>query len=79
MGQSEYDVEVAHRQHFGLPLGDPPVAGGCLALRTMAIAAGNGELTITCLMGSNSLWGVEERLSGRSKPFSLIQAVVDAC
>ena len=33
----------------------------------------------SCLMGSNSLWGVEERLSGRSKLFSLIQAVVDAC
>ncbi len=33
----------------------------------------------SCLMGSNSLWGVEERLSGRSKLFSLIQAVVDGC
>ena len=40
MGQSEYDVEVAHRQHFGLPLGDPAVAGRRLALGTMAIAAG---------------------------------------
>src|SRR5258708_6412151 len=33
----------------------------------------------SCVMGSNSLWGVEERLSGRSKLFSLIQAVVDGC
>jgi len=33
----------------------------------------------SCLMGSNSLWGVEERLSGRSKLFSLIQAVVVGC
>ena len=33
----------------------------------------------SCLMGSNSLWGVEERLSDRSKLFSLIQAVVDGC
>src|SRR5260370_18400427 len=33
----------------------------------------------SCLMGSNSLWGVEERLSGRSKLFSLIQSVVDGC
>src|SRR5260370_26574947 len=33
----------------------------------------------SCLMGSNSLWRVEERLSGRSKLFSLIQAVVDGC
>jgi hypothetical protein len=31
------------------------------------------------LMGSNSLWGVEERLSGTSKLFSLIQAVLDRC
>ena len=40
MRQSEDDVEVAHRQHFGLPLGDPAVAGRGLALGTMAIAAG---------------------------------------
>src|SRR5258708_5190567 len=31
----------------------------------------------SCLMGSNSLWGVEERLSARSKLFSFIQAVLD--
>src|SRR5260370_20809627 len=33
----------------------------------------------SCVMGSNSLWGVEGRLSGRSKLFSLIQAVLDGC
>src|SRR5260370_21080382 len=33
----------------------------------------------SCLMGSNSLWGVEGRLSGRSKLFSLIQAVLNGC
>jgi hypothetical protein len=33
----------------------------------------------SCVMGSNSLWGVEERLSGTSKLFSLIQAVLDRC
>src|SRR6266436_1264444 len=31
-----------------------------LALGAVPVAARNGELTITCLMGSNSLWRVEE-------------------
>src|SRR5262245_46526371 len=40
MGQREHDMEIAHRQDFRLPFGDPPVAGRRLALGTMAIAAG---------------------------------------
>ena len=40
MRQREDDVEVAHRQHFGLSLGDPAVAGRGLTLGTVAIAAG---------------------------------------
>ena len=39
MRQSEHDVEVAHWEDFGLSFGNPPVAGSCLALRAMAIAA----------------------------------------
>jgi len=35
-----------------LSRGEPALAGLALALGAMAIAAGNGELTITCLMGS---------------------------
>ena len=38
--QSEDDMEVAHRQHFGLPFGDPAVAGRRLTLGAVAIAAG---------------------------------------
>jgi hypothetical protein len=74
MGQSKDDVEVAHGEHFRLSFGDPPVAGCGLALRAMAIAAGNGDLPITCVMGSNSLWGVERgnrRKSNHSKPLFL--------
>ena len=47
--------------------------------RSTAALACNGELFITCLMGSKSLWGVEEWRSGRFKLFSLIKAVPDGC
>ena len=40
MRQSKYHVKVAYRQKLGLALADPAVASGCLALRTMPVAAG---------------------------------------
>ena len=49
--QREHDVEVRHRQQLFLALGQPLARRRSLALRTVPIATGNGELTITCLMG----------------------------
>jgi hypothetical protein len=51
--QREYDVKVSNRKQFALPRGNPPPASLRLALWTMTIPAGNGELSITCVMGSN--------------------------
>jgi hypothetical protein len=56
--KSEHDVEIRNGQKLCLPFGEPLGAGRGLALGAVAIAAGNGELPITCLMGSNSLWRV---------------------
>ena len=50
--QSEDDMEVADMQQFFLPLGQPAVTGVGEALRAMPVPASNGELSITCLMGS---------------------------
>jgi hypothetical protein len=55
---AEDQVIVTRRQQFPLPGCQPPVARVGLALRTVAVPAGNGALTITCIMGSNSLWRV---------------------
>src|ERR1017187_5953418 len=61
--QSEDDVEMRHRQQFSRPRGQPFCAHVALALRAVPIPAGNGELSITCIMGSVLLWGVR-RASG---------------
>jgi hypothetical protein len=54
----EHYVEIAGRKKFLFALGDPTFPCLCLALGAVPVAACNGELTITCLMGSNSLWRV---------------------
>ena len=59
MRQGEDDVDVGRGQQVLFPRFEPSVAGVGLAFWTMPASAGNGELSITCLMGSNSLWGVE--------------------
>ena len=56
--QRKYNVEIGDRQQFGLPPGQPLCARRCLALWAMSVATCNGELPITCLMGSDSLWRV---------------------
>ena len=58
--QSKDDMEITDVQQFLLPFGQPAVAGVGLAFWAMPISTRNGELSITCLMGSLSLWGVEE-------------------
>jgi hypothetical protein len=47
-------VEILHRQQFRATLCEPLGARQRLALGTMAVAAGNGELSITCVMVSLS-------------------------
>jgi len=49
---AEDQVKVANRQQFPSPGAQPLLPGIGLALGTVPVAAGNGELSITCLMGS---------------------------
>ena len=58
MGQSEDHVDIAGGQKVPLARRQPAVARVRLALGTVPVAARNGELPITCLMGSIFLWGV---------------------
>jgi hypothetical protein len=51
-------MKIGDAEYFTLACGDPSPTATGLALRTVAIAAGNGELTITCIMESIWLWGV---------------------
>src|SRR5580704_6476922 len=49
--QREHDVEVRHRQEFGLALGQPLARRRSLALRTVPIATGVvGDLRVTALL-----------------------------
>ena len=57
-GHGEDEVEILHGEQIALPGLDPPGFVQPLALGAVPIAAGNGELSIPCLMGSDSLWGV---------------------
>ena len=50
--EGEHDMEVLHRQQLVEARLQPCPLGHGLALRAVPIAARNGELTITCLMGS---------------------------
>jgi hypothetical protein len=47
-------MEVARGKKFLLARGDPPFPSSRLAPWAMPIATRNGELTISCLMGSFS-------------------------
>src|SRR5271169_5336421 len=51
-GECEDHVQVAGREKFSSTRGDPPFPSSDLTLRAVAIAAANGELSISCLMGS---------------------------
>jgi hypothetical protein len=56
MGQREHDVEVGHGQQCSRTRGQPLGTRVPLALRAVPAAACNGEISITCLMGSFFLW-----------------------
>jgi hypothetical protein len=51
-------MRIGDRKKFFLPPIDPTTAGVGLAFWAMPVSAANGELTITCIMGSIWLWGV---------------------
>ena len=50
--QGENHVEITYAEQFLFAGGEPALARLRLALWAMPISARNGELTITCLMGS---------------------------
>jgi len=50
--QSEDDVDVASGQQLSCPRLEPAQAGVALTLGAVPVTARNGELTISCLMGS---------------------------
>ena len=50
--KSEHDMDVASGQEFLATRLQPTVTGVGLTLGTVSISAGNGEIPITCLMGS---------------------------
>ena len=56
--QSEHDMDVGRGEQFAATCLDPAFAGARLTLWAMAIAAANGDLSISCLMESNLYWGV---------------------
>jgi hypothetical protein len=45
-------VEVGNFEEFLFTRGEPALARLCLTLRTVPVPAGNGVISITCLMGS---------------------------
>ena len=58
---AENDVIVGNRQDLLLPRSKPLITCVGLTLRAMPVSTCNGELSITCLMGSLSLWGLTRR------------------
>jgi hypothetical protein len=48
----EDHMDVTRREKLLAARCEPAVASSCLTLRAVPISAGNGELTISCLMGS---------------------------
>ena len=58
IGQREGHQEVGTGEQVCPLFVQPAIRLELVTLRAGAIAAGNGELSITCLMGSVSLWGV---------------------
>ena len=51
-GQGEDHVQVARGEQFSLTRSDPAFPSSRLALRAVPISTANGELPISCIMGS---------------------------
>jgi hypothetical protein len=65
------EMMVDNGQQLLLPPPKPLLPCIGLAFWAMAVTAGNGELSITCLMGSVPLWGVrrvnDAHVQGRTR------------
>src|SRR5271157_289080 len=51
--KGEDDMDIGGGQEFSTPRLQPTVASEGLTLGTVSVSAGNGEISITCLMGSS--------------------------
>ena len=71
----EDDMKIRNRQQVGLPIGQPLRACPSLAFWTVPVAAANGELTISCLMGKFRNGELENGRIGLSKDFLEIFAL----
>jgi hypothetical protein len=78
MRQREHDVKVGHAEQLAVASGEPALARLRLALGAGPIPAGNGDLSITCLMGSIFLWGVGPWVSMRRRLFRQVLAYRDS-
>jgi hypothetical protein len=58
-GKREGQQEVGTGQEMAALFFQPAFGLLLMTLRATAVATGNGELSITCLMGSAPLWGVD--------------------
>ena len=58
MREREDDVHIRHVEQVALARVEPARPRLRLTLWAVAVATGNGELTITCLMESARFWGV---------------------
>ena len=51
-GEREDHMQVARGEQFSLTGGDPPFPSRDLTLWTVTITAANGDLSVSCIMGS---------------------------
>ena len=70
------DMKVLGLEKFRLPVFNPLGAGQRLTFRTVTIRTRNGEISITCFMGSISLWGVGRLNDAHSKGRTRVQLTI---
>jgi hypothetical protein len=56
--QGEHHMKVRQTEQLLFPAGEPSLARLRLTLRAVSIPAGNGDVSITCFMGSICKWRV---------------------
>ena len=69
-GECEDHVQVARGEKFSSTRSDPAFASSGLTLRAMAITAGNGEISISCLMESFFNWRVRSGYEACSRGYT---------
>src|SRR5207247_10356421 len=71
-----HEGTVARRYQFLFPRLDPSLTRLRRTLGTMLVTTRNGEISITCLMGSISLWGVGRLNDAHSKGRTRVQLTI---